>query len=470
MALKKKARLVDRLFRPKHDYLPGTTVFREIDVDRIASDLRLEERGAEDGAKNLPSTTSSRAAGTENEIIRQVKSYWDDAAQAARRAHDSYASRAAALLSATDIDSLRGTPGAVASGLAESARSDRDDLRSHYQRWLESSGDLDRFREREHIDRPERPGKPIAVQALVLLVAAGAELAINASVFASGDEFGLAGALLKVLAIPLLNIGVTFALVFAFARHINRHTLGAKLIGMLGIAMAILWAFGLNLAVAHWRDSLNATMSLDAGRIALERILTATFELQDLSSWVLFAIGCLASAAAAYEATICSDPHPGYSLRVRARDKAATVFQIARDNALARLDGISAQATESLKDHLKKAETAGARRPEYAQRVDALAEDLRAYREHLLNLAEDLTTRYREANQRSRGTEPPPRFEEPVELKLSTVNLPPIKLAATDAKLTGLLTKAMGEITEAQREAAAKLPTLEEWKAMEASQ
>lgn len=460
---KRSAGLLNRLFRPKHDYLPGTSIFREIDVDLIAGEMKLDEKGARDGAANIPTASSTRPTTVETEIQRRVRSYWDEASGGARRAHEALSSRWTSLTSAADIDTLIAAPKAIASAMNETARTELDTLSRLFDRVIEARAALVQFRKEEGIDRPLRESKTLAVRVFILIFAFALELIVNVSVFAGGDEFGFAGALTKVLAIPALNIGVTFFLVFALGRHIVRRPVGAKIIGAIGIIAALVWAFALNLAVAHWRDSLDAAMSLDAGRIALERIATATFELNNANSWMLFAVGCLAAGLAAYDAALWNDPHPRYTRYARAQSKAEEEFQWRRQNAIDEITAVADAETERLRDALISAETSSARRPELVSRADALAEDLKLYGEHLRNVADDLTTRYREANQRERTTPSPARFDSSAQLKLPSITLPRIGNEEPSRAVDGLLSQAMLEIAEAKNAACKQLPTLTEW-------
>lgn len=462
MALKSKRSAVDRLFRAKHDYLPGTTIFRELDLDTLARDLKLEERGERDGKAEVPSSKSARPTAVENEIIGLFRTYWDETAQSARVAHDSYATRAASLSSATEIDTLVGEPATVANKLDQIARSEQDVLRSTLLAYRDASAALDRFKSDEGLDRPAVIPKTWGVRILVLLAAFLLELAINVSTFAAGDEFGLAGAMLKVIAVPLLNIGGVFGLVFVLGRHVVRRKMSAKIVGVLGLAAAFAWALAINLAVAHWRDSLGLALSADAGRMAWERVFNATFELNDINSWVLFLVGCAAALLAAVDAFIWHDPHPGYTSHTIAKHNAEQAYAAHRQYALARLDAVSNDAISELKDALRKAETNVSRRPELANRADALAEDLKIYEATLSAAAENLITRYREANQRARSTRPPARFEAAVTLKLPKITLPPVSATARPGEVDGLLSNAIHEITVAHARAADTLATLSE--------
>ncbi|MDP3870413.1 hypothetical protein [Phenylobacterium sp.] len=463
MARESKRTLIDRLFRAKHDYLPGTTIFRDVDVELIAEEMKLEALGERDGRAEVPSSTSNRATAAENEILGRFRSYWDEAVQGARAAHESYSTRAASLTSATDLETLVGEPHSIVSQLEQSARSRLDTLKASFEQHRDASRALESFKTREGLDRPPKQPKSFGVRILILVIAAAIELAINIGTFAAGDEFGLAGAALKVIAVPLLNIGGVFFLVFMIGRQITRQNVSAKVIGLAGLSLAFGWAFFLNLAVAHWRDSLGLAFSADAGKMALDRVLHATFELNDITSWVLFAAGFAAAILGAIDAFIWHDPHPGFTSHFNAKVSAAAAFEAERDDALYQLDEIADDAIARLKDALKRAETNASRRPELAQRAAALAEDLKVYEATLGAAAEDLVTRYREANQRARTSPSPERFDAPVALKLSKVSLPPIPPSINANEVDGLLSDAIRRIATARDEAADKLPTLSEW-------
>lgn len=459
---KQKANVLDRLFRARHDYLPGTTIFREIDVDSLARDLKLEERGARDGKAEVPSTKSARPTAVENEILGLFRSYWDEASQGARAAYESYSTRAASLSSATEIDTLVGEPRTVANKLEQTARAEQDVLRAAFEAYRDAARALESFKSSEGIDRPPKVPKAFGVRVIILLAAFILEFAVNISTFAAGDEFGLAGAALKVIAVPLLNIGGVFALIFMIGRHVVRPQLSARLWGMIGILGALFWAFWLNLAVAHWRDSLGLALSTDAGKMALDRVLHATFQLNDINSWLLFGAGCAAALLAAIDAVIWHDPHPGYTSVSTAKTKAENHYGALRDYALSELEAISGSAISELKDALRRAETNVSRRPELAKRADALAEDLKIYEATLSAAAENLITRYRESNQRARATKAPTRFEAVVALKLPKVTLPAVSASARPGEVDGLLATAIHEISAAHERAAASLKTLSE--------
>lgn len=452
-------RAVERLFRPKHDYLPGDTVFREIDVEAIARDLKVEEYGERDGRAGTPRSNSKTLTATENEITKRIESYWASAGDAARRAHEGYVGRLGSLGGQTELDLVEGRPSDVAAHLRESAHSHAQSLNILNRDYLAAEEDLSRFKVRECIERPAKEPKSWGARAFLLAFAAVAELAINAGVFTEGDEFGLAGALLKVIGIPPLNILVAFALVFIMGRHLWRPHFASKILGLAGFALASAWVFTLNLTVAHWRDALGGALASDAGRLVVDRITTAPFDLNSIESWMLFSIGCMAGLMGMVDAVIWHDPHPGYTTRTVARNIARDEFLDAREDAVEEIGKLSDDALASLTQAQRAAELGAARRPEIGQRIEALNEDLDRYRLSLQAAADTLIARYRETNARVRSTEPPARFDEPIRLNLSTIKLPQYR-ASGGRGVSGRLRKAITEIASARTDALSLLPSL----------
>ena len=75
---------------------PGSdplSVFPEVDADDIAAELRVEQRGAERGVENLPSTQDAGFDQVEQEIVNRVKSIRDEGLDACDEYARVYAQR-----------------------------------------------------------------------------------------------------------------------------------------------------------------------------------------------------------------------------------------------------------------------------------------------------------------------------------------------------------------------------------------
>lgn len=459
MARRKKRDPLSALFQPKHVYLPGTQVLRQVDIDRLAEELDVDAQGRADGADEVPPADGRSLAVKEREIVGRVREIWDETVEGARRAYEAYRGRYASYTADTDIDSLLAEPAAVAVKLREAAREDRARLEGDYDAVRMAQSDLERFREREGITHPPRTGQSRWMKVAVLALAAFVEFAVNAAIFGAGDAGGVLGAVLKVVIIPVANIGGCWLWTHWLARQVLMRNPLLKAVGLVGCALAGVWLIGLNLAVAHWRESADAVISIDAARASFDSALAHPLALHSFQSWGLFLIGCFAGAAAIWEGWSWKDPHPGYSRREEQARMLADEWWGWRQDALDRLEEIREENTRRFSDAQRRAEIAIAERPSVAAAAGSLAEDVRLFADHLRYVCEELGARYREANLRAREGERPSQFEAPLTLTVELPVFPPLTGGAEQRAVAGRLSDAIREVTQAFSEACASIPS-----------
>ena len=465
MARGSRRDLASMIFRPRHDYLPGTDILRQIDVDGLAARLDLEKMGRTDGEAERPGAGERTRAAAEADIQGALQEKWDETVAGAKRAHEGLRGRFTALTAETELDTLLAEPAAVALTLHEVAREERDRLLFQFQAVREARADLEHFKAREALTRPPRKGQHALVKLAFLAFAALIELIVNASIFAGGEEYGLVGAVTKVVIIPIVNIGGCFLWTHWLARQVLARAPGRKAIGALGCLVTALWLLGLNLAVAHWRDASGAVLSPDAANAAFNAALNAPLRLHSFQSWGLFLIGCFAGAVAIWEGWNWGDPHPGYSRRVGQNEAAIAAFRRDREFAMERLRSEADAGANRLGEAQRTAETSIAGRPELARTAASLAEDITLFAGHLQRACDELATRYREANRRARETAPPAHFEAPLALDLTVPALAPLKAPPAPRPVAGRLAEAIDKITLAHAEACATIPALGELEA-----
>ena len=69
------ARIWGLINQPQHPYRPATTVFVDLNVDRIADELQLVARGKERGAQNRPTTDAQTMDDIEHQIVEKLESH-----------------------------------------------------------------------------------------------------------------------------------------------------------------------------------------------------------------------------------------------------------------------------------------------------------------------------------------------------------------------------------------------------------
>jgi hypothetical protein len=73
------SRLKDLFGQPQHPYRPATQIFLDLNVDQLASDLKLAERGAERGAANRPDNSAETLDDIEHQVVERVEGHKQDA-------------------------------------------------------------------------------------------------------------------------------------------------------------------------------------------------------------------------------------------------------------------------------------------------------------------------------------------------------------------------------------------------------
>ena len=101
----------------------------------------------------------------------------------------------------------------------------------------------------------------------------------------------------EAFAFAVLNVIVSFGIAAVGVRWINHRNLFAKLVGLLSLVFYVCFALSLNLALAHYRE-IAGTLSEEAGREVITRILSDPLALADLKSWLFFGLGFTFSAIA----------------------------------------------------------------------------------------------------------------------------------------------------------------------------
>ena len=73
------ARIRALLSQPAHHYRPATTVFLDLNVDRVADELGLVALGGERGAENRPTPDAQTMDDVEHKIVERIESHKQDA-------------------------------------------------------------------------------------------------------------------------------------------------------------------------------------------------------------------------------------------------------------------------------------------------------------------------------------------------------------------------------------------------------
>ena len=429
-------------------FVPTSAIFPTIDSERIAKDLRLEEQGASRGAENQPTTEAKDFDHIETGIIERVEELRRKGLENFETNRRVYNERLARAGSATkEVE--------VAAGMA------KGEFGRQVQVWhsaiegpRERLADTYRWRARYRaINRLERPAKEfegwtkVFSLAIILIVL---EAGMNSYLFSQGNEFGLLGGLLAAAIVSVVNVGGS-ALLGYMARYINHRNWILKFGGLLFVLGWLAFAVTMNLAVAHFRDGLEAGVPWrQAAKEAVPKLLEQPLDLASVESWLLALIGMLISVLAFRKGWHTDDPHPGYGRVERAvkvaRDHYVNDLDLAledlaktRDAAIGDLQDANEQVRQGIGeaiDTLFGQSTLGAHLQTFLDQCDVKVA-------HLLAV-------YRDANRAARNTPAPKSFDKP--FKFAPFKLQAVETArregaeAEAAKVTATVEAAVRDI------------------------
>jgi len=405
------ARIRALLNQPQHPYRPATTIFLDLNVDRVADDLRLVERGTERGSQNRPSADAQTLDDVEHQIIERIEAHKQDAHTLYLDHLHTYDERMTALSFEERFATIQqAAPEAVGDFRAE-ATVGRDELFALRRRLNESEREREGFRKRHRIERPARlasPGKVI-LKAGILAILFIIEVMINGSFLAKANIGGLLGGAVQAVSFAALNIIASFLWGMVLIRLINRRNWFVKLIGLLSFVAYAAFAAALNLTLAHLRE-IPPMINHEVGQEVLHRLLTAPLAVTDINSWVFFSVGLIFSLIAMADGLLFFDPYIGYAGLERRWIEASKQFATARSELIDRLRDIREDATEAMNAAMSDLSV---RRSEYDSLLQGrgrLAQRFSQHQNQIEQACRALLEIYREANRRARSTPAPSTF------------------------------------------------------------
>ena len=407
------ARIRALLTQPTHHYRPATTIFLDLNVDRIADEMHLAARGTERGAQNRPSSDAQTLDDVEHQVVERIEAHKQDSHTIYLDHLHTYDERVTALSFEERFATIQqAAPEAVGDFRAE-ATVGRDELFVLRRRLNETEIERERFRARHRIERPARlasPGKivlKIGVLAILFII----EVMINGSFLAKANIGGLLGGAAQAVTCAALTILASFFWGMVLIRLINRRNYFLKLIGLLSFLAYLAFAIALNLTLSHLREiPPSVSVHGDVGQEVLHRLLSAPYALTDINSWVFFAIGFIFSLIAMADGLMYFDPYMGYAGLERRWIEATKQFAIARSELIERLRDIREDATQVMNE---AARDLSVRRSEYdalLQGRGRLAQRFSQHQNQIEQAGRALLEIYREANRRARAMPAPDYF------------------------------------------------------------
>ena len=428
------------------------SVFPEVNAGVIAGKLRVDQRGAERGLENIPSTQAPGLDEVEQEIVNEVKSIRDKGLDACDEYAQVYSQRTQRMGTNNAVMQIQNQCNTTVNDFHAEVIRYKYDLENALIIYQQTKISFQQFRNDNRIKDPPHDENGFPRWFAISLLIVALESVLNGVFLAKAHEMGLVGGIGIALAISVVNVGLA-SLAGLVTRNFNHVRVWRKVVGTLSFVGAVSLALMFNFVVAHFRDAMTAAVWDQAAGRAVERAIALQLP-ESIDAWLLALLGLLAAALAGWKTYSADHPYPGYgriSRKVKEsyenydekRDNAITILTERRDDFNERLSNANAGMSDALRA-----------KHEYAF--------LLKKRESFLQQCDDtvngLLTRYRGANQAKRTQLPPEHFDERYDFpKAETLDSAldglPSDMQLPDAGLKAEVRDALDKIHSAYRDA-----------------
>ena len=404
-------KLVGVFKTPQHDYKISTELFGQFDANKVAKELKLEKVGAEKGEKNQPSSSSQISDEIEVQIQERIESAKTQAHELAENQIQTYSERVSNLDFEGHFSELRQAGPMTVSDIQSQVHLGLNDMNTRRRKLKDIENEYQHFRSKNGLEN--RTAKVTTslesfFRTIVILILIVVETYVNGTYLAKGSTQGLLGGIVEAFSFAAINIVFSILLTFYMIKQIWRPQFFWKLIGLIGIAAWLVVVGGINLGLAHYRET--AATLMDAGAIVLERIIADPLGLKDLESWLLFTVGAGFATVTLADVLTFSDIFPGYTKLQLKWDEHQEEYKEEFENSMNDLEDIKETYYENLR---KIGDDLSLRQKELDKILagrNKLSSLYSAHHEQLQRSASALFSIYYEANKASRSDPVPDRF------------------------------------------------------------
>jgi hypothetical protein len=385
----------------------------------LESDLKLSERGAADGAKNIPASEDTRLSAVEAMIVSRTEG------AISQKSNEilGVGSGQDFTTLPQDLESLAGEPQTILTSFrARKARAQAAlglELNAAQTDYARAYRDYRAFRIQHELTDTEPSydnvfWRKVFWLALLFIV----EVAANGWMIGQASPGGLVQGWSTALMISVLVV-LTGSLIGAGPwRYLNyrgangdgfKHRLWAVPSLIIGSALLLLFAF----YIAHYRYALSHS-SLDAPvpDNILTSVMTQPFQpFQQLESLLLFVIALLIGIFAVARGAHWDDPYPGYGPRHRRMEEARERSQDIAQRLAADVDAAKQDADQLLAQVATTSTTAVAALRQAIARTQDNAAIWDYTAAEILTQGRDAIEIYRDANREARETRAPAYFD-----------------------------------------------------------
>ena len=413
MANNSLKKLVEVFKTVQHPYKPSTEFFGQLDVDRLAKELKLEENGTKKGKKNEPTTTSQVPDKIETKIRESVESSKKEAHHLAENELHAYNERISNLDFEGHFSQLRLTGPKVVSEIQANVTLSLNEMFRRRRKLLAVQSEFEKFQSKNGLtDRTAKvPGSAEKfLRYLILIILFVSETYFNGTYLAKSSSTGLIGGVFEAATFALLNMGFSIIIALYGIKQIFRPEGHWKLIGSISILLWLIAVLIFNLSLAHYREIAGSVLD-GAGQQVLTRILESPFGLVELESWMLFSIGALFALITLVDVFKFSDLFPGYTAVQQKLDTELEDYNFEFQSSVEELEEIKNQYYEDLNRIGEDLSVRQVELDKITSNKNRLSTLYEAHHQQLQSSSDALFSFYYESNQLARKTKPPIRFD-----------------------------------------------------------
>lgn len=384
-----------------------------IDTAKIAQKLDLQRKGCESGRRELPPTDAATFDDGELSIIQLIESEWRLKSGALIDELRSYAKRLISFSIDAELKRLVLKADDALTQLRAAHYTAGQELDHLRDRFGETRAEFDAFRARHLLSRPARnpTGRWTTIGLLVVLVAL--ESVLNGFFFAAGAKHGLIGGIGTAVGISIVNVVLAFLVGLVPVRWINHRNWLVKLLGVVFTVGGSAALFALHAFAAHLRDASTALLPpAEAMNLALQTLFSAPWILTDITSYYLFALGCLCAGITIWKGYTFDDPYPNFGRQSRRLEAVRAAYSVEHSELFDRLDDIKDETIRDIDSGIERI-------PRYPQEAAAIRAErtallgsFKTYEGSVETAVNHLLATYRAANRACRSTLTPPHFDQ----------------------------------------------------------
>ena len=307
------------------DNIPGFDRAKEqyvqLDLKQWLKDHRIEDQGESRGKENQPAAEDDGLDAVESQIVdwvngRGLVCHGNVSGHLSDLERDlaDMENDQGLLIRENEVDELKRK---AENAIKQSNDAGRSRLSDKAKPVREESAYLDGFRQRAGLTRiADYSHRRTALPHIVVCFVA--EIILNASLLMEVNPFGLLGSTMQMALISFVNVGFLGLVVGELLRQRNHVAAWRKVVAWFGIIVAVMPVLAFNLAVGHFRNSMQASVNdpsadfLTLGNDALQRLVDSPLDLASFQTALLVLLGIACFGIGAWKWYQRDDAYPGY--------------------------------------------------------------------------------------------------------------------------------------------------------------